>query len=130
MFSQRSRTDASPRRHSESTFAHLDRRAGDEFDRIRELIQAWLQRVPTESRHDCQRRMRSGKDDAFDAAFVELYTHEILHRTGYEVELHPRLSSSTHRPDFIAAVPDRKASSSNACWYRSCQTSRGVPMRG
>jgi hypothetical protein len=36
------------------------------------------------------------------AAWLELFWHEVLHRSGYEVEVHPTIANVATNPDFLA----------------------------
>lgn len=102
LFAQTIRTDSSPRGYSESAFAHLDRSARDECKAIRLLIENWYSRVPESGRYEFKKRFTSGNDSAFHSAFLELYIHELLLKTGHHVLFHPDVPESTKRPDFLA----------------------------
>jgi hypothetical protein len=103
LFSDVARTDVTAKRYDESSFTHLDRRAGAKFDRIRDLIECWFARLPSEGRYEMLQRFRSSDDTTFHSSFLELYTHELLIRTDHSVEVHPELEATTKRPDFGAA---------------------------
>lgn len=46
--------------------------------------------------------MHSKDDHKFHAAFLELYAHELLLRSGHRIALHPELQGTNKRPDFSA----------------------------
>ena len=85
IFSASPRTDASPKDYSEPSYAHFNRRAGHDYDRMRDLIEAWAARLPQSAYVELQGRMQSGDNNEFDSAFFELYVHELLVRTGHAV---------------------------------------------
>lgn len=106
IFSQYSRTDLSPRGFSESTFSHLDRSARLPIENVRQLIEQWASRLPQEVENDFTQRFRTGDDLALAAAFLELFTHELLLRTGHSIAFHPEVAGSSKRPDFLALGGD------------------------
>ncbi|MGI8619578.1 MAG: hypothetical protein ACR2L6_10915 [Gemmatimonadaceae bacterium] len=66
---------------------------------MRRILELWFSHLPDEKKSSVRRSF--AKD--FDAAFFELLLHELLLASGYDVEIHPSLTSSleTH-PDFLA----------------------------
>jgi hypothetical protein len=108
LFSEFQRDDTGLRGYTEPAFTHLDRRAGPESDKVRSLIEAWLSHFPPDGRRELTARFRSLDDQAFHAAFFELYIHELLLLTGHTVALHPSLPDSLKRPDFSAECADHR----------------------
>lgn len=102
IFSIKTRTDRSTGRHSESTFTFLDRIAGEHWEHPRQLMQEWANNLPEKDYHDLVQRLRSGDDEQFRSAFLELYLHQCLMRTGHHVTIHPGTSASSRQPDFYA----------------------------
>jgi hypothetical protein len=76
--------------------------AGPSWQRVRELIEAWFERLCGDAKADVAARLRSGDDRQFQAAFLELYCHETLLRLGYRVACHPDVGQGGRRPDFLA----------------------------
>lgn len=107
LFDDIERTDATPATHQESDFEFLNRVAGVYWEHPRALMQEWLDRIPGEQEYnDLLQRFRSRDNEQFRSAFLELYLHEILVRSGYTVEIHPEVPGSNRRPDFLAARDD------------------------
>ena len=78
--------------------------AGVRADRLGySSLWTWDQRYPEWGRNDLRARFREGSDDSFGGAFRELYLHESLTRTGFDVTLRPAVTGTTRRPDFLAA---------------------------
>jgi hypothetical protein len=102
VFDQGDRTDATHATYSEGTFSSLNRLAGPSWQRVRELIEAWFERLCGDAKADVAARLRSGDDRQFQAAFLELYCHETLLRLGYRVACHPDVGQGGRRPDFLA----------------------------
>lgn len=103
LFDSSEREDGSPGAHQESTFAFLNRVAGDYWQYPRVLMQEWLDRVEHDDEyHELRKRLRSRDDEQFRSAFLELYLHESLLRAGYQVTAHPEVAGSSSRPDFLA----------------------------
>lgn len=92
-----------PARDSESTYMYLNRAAGAQYDRIRELVERWYQNYPADHRDDLRRRIQSSNTSAqLSSVFFELYLHELLVRLGYEITIHPDLLPATSkRPEFL-----------------------------
>jgi hypothetical protein len=101
-FQDRQRVDAGYSRPGESTWAFLDRMCGDYWDDLRLLVNTWASHVDPTPHSKLVGMLRSGTDGQFEAAFFELYLHESLLRSGYEVEIEPSLASTSKRPDFLA----------------------------
>src|SRR5699024_1387747 len=103
LFDSSEREDGSPGAHQESTFAFLNRVAGDYWQYPRVLMQERLDRVEHDDEyHELRKRLRSRDDEQFRSAFLELYLHESLLRAGYQVTAHPEVAGSSSRPDFLA----------------------------
>src|SRR5690606_6113327 len=96
------RHDASPASHRESSAQFLERVAGDYWQAVRDLLDDWLGRVPPPERRDLMGRLRRAEDHTFRAAFLELYLHESLVQSGFDVEFHPEVPGVRRRPDFLA----------------------------
>jgi hypothetical protein len=101
VFDQSERTDVTHATYSESMFAFLNRVAGPFWQRVRDLIEVWFERLCDDAKADVAARLRSGDDRQFHAAFFELYCHETLLRLGYRLACHPDVGQG-RRPDFLA----------------------------
>lgn len=108
VFDAHERTDATPARHEESTFAFLNRVAGDYWAHPRGLIEDWCSHLGDDAEYnDIRNRIRSRDNAQYDSAFLELYIHETLLRTGHTVTIHPTIPHTTRRPDFYAEKDGR-----------------------
>ena len=103
IFGSGERTDASPSKHAESTYAFLCRVAGPVWDQCRALIDGWLAAYPAEDRVGLIKRLKSGQDRVFTSAFWELYLHEMYRRSGWVIEVEPEIAGVTTRPDFLVS---------------------------
>jgi len=103
IFSDTERTYTGAASHAEPIFTFLDRSAREPARRVRELIESWFERYPTNRQKELLSKLRNSDDSQFLPAFFELYIHELLIRLGYRVTIHPELSNGveTH-PDFLA----------------------------
>jgi len=101
LFGELLRTDRSPSRHGESTYAFLCRAAGPVWDQCRELIDGWLANYPDSDQPSIEGRLGSRSDDQFASAFWELYIHETYRRAGWDVEVEPEVPGVYKRPDFL-----------------------------
>lgn len=80
--------------------------------------------MPPHERQDIGSRLRRPEDHTFRAAFLELYLHESLVRSGFDVEFHPELPGVSRRPDFLAR------SSSSTFYLEARSPSSGHTQRG
>lgn len=103
LFDDLKRTDARPAGYAEPSFDHLNRRAGQGWNNVRDLLEEWFSEFPTDGRPDLQGRFRRGRESGFRSAFYELYCHEILRRSGWTVSTHPALAGTSRKPDFAAS---------------------------
>jgi len=109
LFSENLRSFTGPAAYAEPHFTYLDRSARAPFARVRELIESWLNDYPAFHRKSLVRRLRNTDNEHFDAAFFELYLHQLLHRLGCRIRVSPRVGRTTlKRPDFEITCPDGK----------------------
>src|SRR5437016_3949150 len=91
-----------PGDHDESTFSFLNRSARPAIEKIRIEIERWFARYSVDGQAELQVRFRT---DDFNAAFLELYLHELFSRLGAVVQLHPSLGTKGKNPDFAVRIP-------------------------
>jgi hypothetical protein len=89
-----------PRDHGESQFAFLDRSGRPLFEAARHSINDWYSRLCDGHQQGVRQRLRGGDDQHFDAAFWELYLHELFTRLGYEIACEPTLPNG-RKIDFL-----------------------------
>jgi hypothetical protein len=100
VFSDRTRLDASPS-SGESMYAFLDRVAGPFWDRIRQLIEDWVNDYCPDDQAEMVARLRTKSDIDFTASYWELLLYHALKALGFEVTCHPKVAGTTKRPDFL-----------------------------
>lgn len=81
----RDRTDDRPRAHQEPAYAFLDRAAGVRWQRVRDELDGWFDRLPHAARADVRNRFAQHDELDHAGAFWELWVHEMHRRRGYEV---------------------------------------------
>ena len=91
------RVDASPGRHSESTYAFLNRSARNTAAVVRALLESWFATYPEPDKIELKARFLSD----FHAAFIELFLFAYFTRDGYHVTPHPVVPDSSRSPDFL-----------------------------
>jgi hypothetical protein len=101
VFDTAPRSDRSPKRANETTFAFLDRCAVPFFGETRDLLEDWLSRLPAEHRAAVAGSVRSGSDAEFESAFWEMFLHEAYRRSGHRVTVHPDVPGAATHPDFL-----------------------------
>ena len=69
---------------------------------LRDKLESWFQKFPTDGQNDLRRRFRSRRHEDHEGAFFELFLHELMINLGLKVEqIHPTLSDSCNHPDFM-----------------------------
>ncbi|NUJ88334.1 hypothetical protein HOW07_09965 [Plantibacter sp. MCCC 1A11337] len=107
IYDDRERTDLSPQRNDETSFAFFNRAGGSQWRHSRTLHQEWADRLHGRDYAEVRAALRA--DDAkARSAFLELYLHECLVRGGHEVVIHPELDHTSRRPDFLASRETRR----------------------
>jgi hypothetical protein len=107
LFADIQRTDASPKRVTESDFAFLERSAWSTTEVVRSLMEACLANYPAGEVEELTERLQCGDVRHFASASFELFIHEYLQRLGMRLTPHPELrNGSTKRPDFLVECPD------------------------
>lgn len=87
----------------EGLFDFIARAEGTYWDAVRGALSAWFAHYPADEREALRTRLFDGDDGKSQAAFWELLVHELYTAADYDVDVHPPLDSSDHRPDFRAA---------------------------
>lgn len=104
LFDDKSRDWTRPLLQPESTYSFLDRSSLPEYERLRCMLQRWVDRFPSEHQPHILGQLRHkghgsrANDRQFNAGFFELFLHEFLNGTGGRVEAQPSHESRT--PDF------------------------------
>lgn len=103
LFDVLERADHRPIQSRESLFTHYNRRAGEEFESARSILEDWLTLVAdNDAKRDLVRRFRSGNNEQFHSVIFELYLMNRFIEEGYEVEVHPTTESAQETtPDFL-----------------------------
>ena len=104
LFDDKSRTYVGPARRAETTYSFLDRSSKPEFERVRDMLERWMGRLPEKQQRRAVATMRrnppgtQADEIQFNAAFFELFLHQCLRGTGGEVVVEPMIDGLT--PDF------------------------------
>jgi hypothetical protein len=100
IFDKRQRDDAYPAREGEDSFSFLNRVDTPFWAQVRELLEDFFSRYPSEHAESLRRDFRSRLPGRHFAAWWELYLHELFGRLGYDIIIHPALEGTERRPDF------------------------------
>ena len=101
LFDNNKRTDFGSKLFEEPSFRYLNRSSRPEAYRIRKVVEDWFIKYPDEHKLDLRGRIRSGDDYNHLSAFFELFLHNLHSLMGCKVQIHPMLSHTTRRPDFL-----------------------------
>jgi hypothetical protein len=97
------RSDTRPASHGEPHFPYLNRSGRPVAMQVRSVLEAWFQSYPESGKLELRSRFRSPDSVPHHSAFFELYMHQLMKRLGYEVEIHPEVSTGAKRPDFMVS---------------------------
>ena len=85
-----------------SAFVVVNLDGSPEKQDLRDKLESWFQKFPTDGQNDLRARFRSGSHEDHEGAFFELFLHELMINLGLKVEqVHPTLSDSCNHPDFM-----------------------------
>jgi hypothetical protein len=101
VYTNRRRTDASPKRAAESDAEFFERIAGPFWDQVRDVINVWWSHLPDHAQPGVRSRLLDRNLDAnVFSALWELYLHEMLIGSGCTVEVELGLGTRGKKPDF------------------------------
>ncbi len=101
LFDEFNRKDIDSADFLEPSFQYLNRSARPAFQFVRQMLESWFLRYPTEGQHELQSRFRSRLNVHHTSAFFELFLHELLFCLGCAVVIHPSVKGTTRSPDFF-----------------------------
>jgi hypothetical protein len=97
-----------PKNHLEPTFDYYNCTSRKDILKIKQVLEGWFAPYPETGKADLRSRFRSNIESQHQAAFSELWTHEILRQLGHKTEVHPDVGRNTH-PDFKASCNNGKS---------------------
>jgi hypothetical protein len=100
LFDDLVRTDGSPKKASEDSFAFLNRAAGPFWAAIRDELERWFTEYPVSHAPDLRSRFRKRAPDQHWGAWWELYLFRLFRCLGFAIEVHPDVPETTTHPDF------------------------------
>jgi len=101
LFEDKLRTDPSPLRHGESGYKFLDRVDDPFWETVRTKLNEWFSQLPADEQAGLYGRFRQKYRKHADAAFWELFLHEMFRRLGFSIEHHPDVPYTDNHPDFL-----------------------------
>lgn len=99
LFENKKRTDLRPANHLDDDYKYYDRSAKPMFGKIRNLLNSWFDNYPEEH----QQSLKTGFKNNFQAAFFELFIHELFKKQGFKLIPHPNVEGTTKQPDFLVS---------------------------
>lgn len=104
LFDEIERTETRPRNEREPTFDYWNISARKPVEVLRDIVQEWFDSYPADAQKDLRARFRSPIDSQHQAAFWELYLHELFSGMGYALEVHPMVAGTSNHPDYLVTV--------------------------
>jgi hypothetical protein len=90
IFDDIARENDQPRQEGEPLFSYLNESSRAEAERVRKLVDEWIEEYPESHRDALVARLRSDIDDQHQSAFFELFLHHFL-RARKIIEIEPKL---------------------------------------
>lgn len=90
-----------------SGYVHLNRDNTPGAQQLREQLESWFGEFPEASQRDLKERFRSNNPDTHQSALFEIFLHRLLSALGCNVEVHPKISGTDSRPDFLVHQGER-----------------------
>ncbi|HBV00517.1 hypothetical protein [Thalassospira lucentensis] len=107
IFEDKVRNSTEPRNHTESSYEFLDRSARAEFQRVRNLLNGWIELFPSSERDEMISRICSNDERHFNSATFEMLLFALFTNLDCHIEVHPQLpNNKASRPDFLVTFPD------------------------
>lgn len=100
LFDEFERSDPWPKREDESGFDFMNHVDMPYWSAVRRLLESWFARYPAEDQKELRDAYRSRLSGQHLGAWWELYLHELFHKLGFAVEVHPSLEGTRRHPDF------------------------------
>jgi hypothetical protein len=100
VFDSGPRAYAGPREYGEPQYTFFDRSGRPPFEAVRRRINDWYSHLCDGLKDGVFHRLCSEDDREFDAAFWELFLHELFTRLGYEISCEPTLPNN-RKIDFL-----------------------------
>lgn len=106
LFDDFPRTDPAPAYDTEGSYRFLNRAARPQWERVRELLEAWFSEYPDTAQADLRKRFQDPDFGQHYGAWWELYIYTLFSRLGYQMFTHPEIPGSSKNPDFLARRGD------------------------
>jgi len=103
LFDEIPRNDVRPKRQNEPSFDYMNISARPGVRAVRSLLQNWFDHLPEVAKADICGRFRDRDEIQNSSSFFELFCHELLLRSGYDVEIHPAIPDVSTSPDFLVS---------------------------
>jgi len=97
LFEDKVRLDSSPGKYNDNTFDFIDRSAMPEVENIREVLNSWFDRYPSNESLELKKRLQV----SFPPTFYELFLHELFLQQGFTITIHPIVPGTDRKPDFL-----------------------------
>jgi hypothetical protein len=108
LFDDIERGDHKLNKYNEAKFNCLNLNGSIEFDRVRCELEEWFSHYQASDQTELRARFRSSIDVQHQAAFFELFLHELLLKLSCKVTVHPIIPNRSGTPDFLVESPDHE----------------------
>lgn len=87
--------------YSMREFEYLNTSADSDAKACRAMLEDWFNAFPVQGKSDIRGRIRSNDKRQFQSSFFELFLFQLLTRLGCKLVLHPTITASSKKPDFL-----------------------------
>ena len=128
IFDSKERTSGEAGSSSISQFAYLNASARPEAARVRETLEDFITRFPEAYRGALIARLRSELDEVHHSAFFELALHELLLRSGHQIEaIEPAIQGLVREAHQLYPSDNASFAPGLRGGYKGCRTTQPFP---
>lgn len=102
LFENIERTFNGPSEFNENPYHYYNRSSRNSIDIIRKELNIWFRNYPENEKVELKNRFIKN----FYSSFYELFLYQLFISLGFKVTIHPELSNTTKRPDFLISKDD------------------------
>ena len=102
LFDEVERSFKGPANHNENSYDYYNRSARANVSIVRRKLNEWYNDYPDIEKKELKSRFKK----EFNSAFYELFIFHFFKKLGFSIAIHPKISNSSKRPDFLLKKDD------------------------
>ncbi len=102
LFNSERKENCNEKKKNDSEYCCLLESDSSEITKVKFRLQKWFNRFPENINCEVYRRFIANEIGVHRGALFELYLHEMLFLSGYDIKIHPDIENEENTPDFYA----------------------------